>query len=124
MFGNLALEERHPHGPAYTGGKFFVFVQRLASDAVDQVRRRPVRDEDDAERQRAIKGSRFALLRSEWNLTVEDRAKISEIQRSNRPLYRVYLLKQALAHLLGYQQAGRAVERIKQSNAYGGARVI
>ena len=82
-------------------------VQRLASDAVDAVRRELVRDEEDAERKRAIKGSRFALLRSEWNLTVADRAKISEVQRSNRSLYRAYLLKQALAHLLGYQQAGQ-----------------
>jgi transposase len=89
-------------------------VQRLASDAVDQVRRALVRDEDDPERKRAIKGSRFALLRSEWNLTVDDRAKISEIQRSNRSLYRAYLLKQALAHLLGYHQAGRAKKTLKQ----------
>ncbi len=89
-------------------------VQRLASDAVDQVRRALVRDEDDPERKRAIKGSRFSLLRSEWNLTVEDRAKISEIQRSNRSLYRAYLLKEALAHLLGYQQAGRAKKALKE----------
>jgi transposase len=89
-------------------------VQRLASDAVDQVRRALVRDEEDPERKRAIKGSRFALLRSEWNLTVEDRAKISEIQRSNRSLYRAYLLKEALAHLLGYQQAGRAKKALKE----------
>jgi transposase len=89
-------------------------VQQLASDAVDQVRRALVRDEDDPERKRAIKGSRFSLLRSEWNLTVEDRAKISEIQRSNRSLYRAYLLKEALAHLLGYQQAGRAKNALKE----------
>jgi transposase len=73
-----------------------------------------VRDEEDPQRRRAIKGSRFALLRSEWNMTVEDQAKISEIQRSNRSLYRAYLLKQALAHLLGYQQAGRAKKALKE----------
>jgi transposase len=89
-------------------------VQRLASDAVDQVRRGLVRNEDDPERKRAIKGSRFALLRSEWNLTVEDRGKISEIQQSNRSLYRAYLLKEALAHLFGYQQAGRAKKALKE----------
>jgi transposase len=83
-------------------------VQRLASDAVDQVRRGLVRIEEDPERKQAIKGSRFALLRAEWNLTVEDRAKISEIQRSNRSLYR------ALAHLLGYEQAGRAKKALKE----------
>jgi transposase len=85
-------------------------LQRLASDAVDQVRRGLVRIEQDPQRKQAIKGSRFALLRSEWNLTVDDRAKISEIQRSNRSLYRAYLLKEALAHLLGYKQAGRCEE--------------
>ena len=89
-------------------------VQRLASDAVDQVRRGLVRIEVDPERKQAIKGSRFALLRSEWNLTMDDRAKISEIQRSNRSLYRAYLLKEALAHLLGYQQAGRAKKALKE----------
>jgi transposase len=89
-------------------------VQRLASDAVDQVRRGLVRIEVDPERKQAIKGSRFALLRSEWNLTMDDRAKISEIQRSNCSLYRAYLLKEALAHLLGYQQAGRAKKALKE----------
>ena len=89
-------------------------VQRLASDAVDAVRRQLVRDEEDPEQKRAIKGSRFALLRSQWNLTVEDRAKISEVQRSNRSLYRAYLLKEALAHLLGYRQAGRAKKALKE----------
>jgi transposase len=83
------------------------YVQRLASDAVDQIRRGLVRIDVDPGRKQAIKGSRFALLRSEWNLTVDDRAKISEIQRSNRSLYRAYLLKEALAHLLGYQQPRR-----------------
>jgi len=89
-------------------------VQRLACDAVDAVRRALVRDEEDPHRKRAIKGTRFALLRSEWNLTVEDRAKISDVQQSNRSLYRAYLLKEALAHLLGYQQAGRAKKALKE----------
>jgi transposase len=67
-----------------------------------------VRNEDDPQRKHAIKGSRFVFLSSEWNLTVEDRAMISEIQRSNHSLYRAYLLKEPLAHSLGYPQAGRA----------------
>ena len=89
-------------------------VQRLACDAVDQVRRGLVRIEEDPQRKQAIKGSRFALLRSEWNLTVDDRVKISEVQRSNRSLYRAYLLKEALAQLLGYRQAGRAKKALKE----------
>lgn len=89
-------------------------VQRLASDAVDEVRRSLVREEADREEKRAIKGSRFALLRNPWNLNLEERAKLAEIERSNRPLYRAYLLKEALAHLLGYRQPGRARKALKE----------
>lgn len=70
--------------------------------------------EEEPERGRAIKGIRFALLREEWNLTADDRTKVSEVQRSKRSLYRAYLLKEALAHLLGYQQAGRARGALKE----------
>ena len=83
-------------------------VQRLAADALDEVRRALVRAAADRESKRVIKRSRFALLRSPWKLSVEERAKLSEIARSNRPLYRAYLLKEALARLLDYRSAGRA----------------
>lgn len=89
-------------------------VQRLASDAVDEVRRGEVRAEHDPQSKKAIKGSRFALLRSPWNLSSDDKAKLSEIQRSNRSLYRAYLLKEALAHLLGLQQPGRAETKLDE----------
>ena len=89
-------------------------VQRLATDAVDEVRRGVVRAEQDPQSKKALKGSRFALLRSQWNLTSDDKAKLSEIQRSNRSLYRAYLLKEALAHLLGHQQPGRAKKALNE----------
>jgi transposase len=44
-------------------------VQRLASDAVDEVRRSIVRELDDAEEASAIKGTRFTLLKNPWDLT-------------------------------------------------------
>jgi transposase len=88
-------------------------VQRLASDALDEVRRAQVRDLVDPEAKKAIKNTRFALLRNPWNVEEGDKAKLSEIQRSNKPLYRGYLLHHALAHVLGYAQRGRAEKRLE-----------
>src|SRR5690606_30472824 len=74
-------------------------VQRLASDAVDEVRRDEVRrlSGDDAA---AVKGTRYALLKSPWNLTRRERQRLSDLQRTNKRLYRAYLLKETLAKAL------------------------
>jgi len=83
-------------------------VQRLVSDALDQVRRAQVRFVGLGEKGRAIKHSRFALLKNPWNLTRKDKQKLSELQRTNAPLYRAYLLKETLAQALDYKQPGHA----------------
>lgn len=84
-------------------------VQRLASDAVDEVRRSQVRYLGAAtEKGRAIKGSRFALLKNPWDLTRDERQKLSDLQRTNARLYRAYLLKETLAQALDYRQPWRA----------------
>jgi transposase len=86
-------------------------VQRLASDAVDRVRRAVVRElsaEEDAVAARAVKNSRYALLKNPWNLNPAEQDKLSTIQLTNRSLYRAYLLKEALADALDYRQVARA----------------
>ena len=83
-------------------------VQRLASDAVDAVRRQQMREIDDPAERRAIKRSRFALLKNPWNLARREGEKLRQIERHNRPLYRAYLLKEALADALDYRQPKRA----------------
>jgi transposase len=83
-------------------------VQRLASDALNKVRRAQVRAADDPEEAKAVKNSRYALLKNPWNLTDMDAQKLSEIQRTNQPLYRAYLLKESLAKALDYLQPKRA----------------
>lgn len=83
-------------------------VQRLAGDAVDQVRRALVRELAGSDASQAVKKSRFALLKNPWNLSVAESDKLSAIQHTNRPLFRAYLLKEALAHALDYRQAARA----------------
>jgi transposase len=90
-------------------------VQRLASDAVDEVRREEVRRQaGDGEKSRSIKKSRFALLKSPWNLTRRERDKLCDIQRTNKRLYRAYLLKETLAKALDYVQAGRAEKALNE----------
>jgi len=83
-------------------------VQKLASEALDEVRRGMWRALKGSVQGQAIKGSRFALLKNPWNLTRGQRQKLSEIQQTNLPLYRAYLLKEALAQALDYLQPKRA----------------
>jgi hypothetical protein len=79
-------------------------VQRLAHDALDQVRRAEVRaTTTDAERRR-LKHTRWALQKNPWNLTQPERAKLADLQRSNRRIYRAYLLKESLVDVLDRRQ--------------------
>jgi transposase len=89
-------------------------VQRLASDAVDEVRRKEVNEAGDGEQAAAIKNSRFALLRNDWNLTQKDEEKLSGIQRTNRRLYRAYLLKEALRAALDHMRPERAMGSLRK----------
>lgn len=81
-------------------------VQRLLTDAVDEVRRAEVARAGD--RAQFIKGSRFVLLKNPWNLTRGERRTLATLQRTNSRLYRAYLLKEALAQALDYKQPNRA----------------
>jgi transposase len=89
-------------------------VQRLASDAVDQVRREQMRGLTDLVEKRAIKHSRFALLKNPWDLTRREGEKLRQVERTNRPLYRAYLLKETLAQTLDYRQPKRAERALRE----------
>lgn len=75
-------------------------VQRLASNAVDEVRREEVRELEDSDEAKWIKRTRYSLLKRPWNLTRKDRQKLADIQANNQRLYRAYLLKETLADAL------------------------
>lgn len=79
-------------------------VQRLAHDAVDEVRRTEVRAVEDPDEKRALKHTRFALQKNPWNLTDIEREKLVEVQKRNRRLYRAYLLKETLSAILDRRQ--------------------
>lgn len=106
-----AVRERAPHVQVVFD-RFH--VQRLASDAVDQVRRSLWRAMQGTGGADDLKGTRYALLKSPWNLTRQERQKLHELQRTNRKLYRAYLLKEALARALDYKQPKRAEQALRE----------
>lgn len=79
-------------------------VQRMAQDAVDKVRRDQVRLLEGSDDRSTLKKTRWALLKNPWNLNAVEEEKLAEVQRTNRPLYRAYLLKETLAEILGRRQ--------------------
>jgi len=78
-------------------------VQRLAHEALDQVRRAEVREVAPSAR-KALKGTRWLLHKNPWNLTGLERDKLTALPRANRRLFRAYLLKEALAAILDGKQ--------------------
>lgn len=75
-------------------------VQRLVQDAVDEVRRDEVRAAATDEERKQLKGTRWPLLKSFWNLSLFESGRLSSLQRENKRLYRAYLLKDALVRVL------------------------
>ncbi len=88
-------------------------VQKLANEALDTVRRQQVGLLDGAPEGRALNKSRWALLKNPWNLTLRQGQKLSEVARTNKRLYRAYLLKESLAQGLDYRQHGRAQQHLE-----------
>lgn len=77
-------------------------VQRLAHDALDQVRRAEVREVKGTPDASTLKGMRWPLQKSPWNLTPRDHDTLDSLERRNRRLYRAYLLKESLCELLDH----------------------
>ena len=94
-------------------------VQRLASDALDEVRRTLVRElADSPDEAAAVKNTRWALLRRPSRLNPAERERLSAVQKTNRPLYRAYLLNGTLARALDYLQPKRAHDALKEWTAW------
>jgi len=72
-------------------------VVRLAQRAVDQVRRDELNAHDRSRNPagRWVKGTRWSLLKSPEKQTIDQLAKLGEVQQANRPLYRAFLLKKS-----------------------------
>jgi transposase len=77
-------------------------VIALATDALDEVRREvwnEARRAGHDQLARRLKGARYALWKNPENLTGRQKAKLAEVQHTNRRLYRAYLLKEQLRQI-------------------------
>jgi transposase len=106
------IEQRAPHAKTIFD-RFH--VQRLAHDALDEVRRevwRELRGGNDEATAKAVKKSRFSLHRREHRQTDVDRQRLSDIQRVHQPLFRAYMLKETLAQTLDITDPDEAIEQL------------
>jgi transposase len=88
-------------------------VVAWASEAVDEVRRRIVRDlkaDGRTEEAKALKGSRWAVLKNPRNLTGGQTESLASIKATNGPLYRAYLIKEQVREVFAVKGSrGRAL---------------
>jgi len=70
-------------------------VMQLLSRAVDEVRRAEMRACLDPAVKAMLKGTRWALLKNEWNLTLSEQQKLAALPKVNGRLYRARLLRDA-----------------------------
>ena len=77
-------------------------VVKWATDALDEVRRavwNQARHTGEVEVAQQLKGARWALWHNPENLTQRQQATLVEIERTNQPLFRAYLLKEELRYV-------------------------
>ncbi|MFV2074416.1 MAG: ISL3 family transposase [Thermoanaerobaculales bacterium] len=89
-------------------------VQKLASDALEKVRREQLRGARGTPQGKFIFRSRYALLKNYGDLSKSQKQKLSEIERANKPLFRAYMLKETLAAALDYRQPKRAEAALRE----------
>lgn len=93
-------------------------VQRLAHDALDQVHRALVAKHTAPEQRHVLKKTRFVLQKKPENLSSAERHKLAEIQANHMPLYRAYLLKDALTSTLDRRQYYVARDKLQDRLAW------
>jgi transposase len=77
-------------------------VIQLATDALDEIRREVWNDARKAGHKQAakdLKGARFTLWKNPDRLTERQKIKLAQIQQTNKPLYRAYLISQQLREI-------------------------
>jgi len=88
-------------------------VQRLAHDALDEVRRREVRDAIGEDRA-LLKRTRWAVQKNPWNLVGFEYQRLADLRRINSPIYRAYLLKESLLAVFGRRQINVAKRKLEE----------
>ena len=112
-----ALRARVPHARVVFD-RFH--VESLASEAVDEVRRTEQRGAD-AKTAKALKGSRYCLLKHPKRLKPGEKRRLAAVRRANRALDRAYELKEYLATILEQATPDDAEAWLDEWLAWGGA---
>lgn len=88
-------------------------VQRLVHDALDALRRSEVNAAGRGSvAATSLKRTRWALQKNPWNLTEIEAKKLTTLQKTNKRLYRGYLLKESLAAILDGRNPDVAHEKL------------
>jgi transposase len=77
-------------------------VIQLATDALDEIRREvwnEARKAGHKQTAKDLKGALFTLRKNPHNLTDRQKIKLAQIQQTNKPLYRAYLISQQLREI-------------------------
>ena len=90
----------------------FHLVQHL-NRAVDEVRRAQLRRLGRKEKVR-FKRTRYLLLKNPWNLTSDQKERLSTLVSWNTPITRAYYLKESLQLFFDYKQPKRAREHLER----------
>src|SRR5260370_19032065 len=90
----------------------FHIVKHL-NEAVEEVRRSEMRRLSLKEKV-VFKRSRWLLLKNPWNLTSEQKERLSTLVRWNTPIVRAYYLKEAFQLFWDYQQPKRAKDHLEK----------
>ncbi|MCA1678358.1 MAG: ISL3 family transposase [Actinobacteria bacterium] len=103
----LAVAERCPNAVRCVD-PFHVIA--LATDALDEIRREvwnQARRAGHKQAAKELKGARFVLWKNAHRLTERQQIKLAQIQQTNKPLYRAYLISQQLREIyrVTYEEA-------------------
>ena len=90
----------------------FHLVQHL-NRALDEVRRQEWRRLSGREKT-SFKRTRFLLLKNPWNLTTDERERLSTLVRWNTPIVRAYYLKEVFQLFWTYRQPARAEQHLRR----------
>jgi len=90
----------------------FHIVKHL-QEAVEEVRRSEMRRLSREERV-VFKRSRWLLLKNPWNLTPDQKNRLSTLVRWNTPIVRAYYLKESFQLFWDYKQPGRAKAHLEK----------
>ena len=104
-----AVHDRAPNA-AIVYDKFHVV--KLLLDAIDEVRREEVRGLE-GEAKKALKGTRFALLRNPKHRTPKDEESIRQVKKTNRRLARAYELRVDFEELWKIEDPDEAEDFVK-----------